>query len=142
MDIKNMRELLSLEKAGTPEQEALINERAYPVPTNRAQRRKHTKMQQKYIKERRQLQQRIDKSKAKKAVKKAMTQPTVMYECDPIKHSDCLKTNCFLGGGPCHQTTKLEYARQPVQTANLVVPVSGVEREELIRQYAEELKNK
>lgn len=65
--------------------------------------------------------------------------PVVYYECDPIKHADCPKTNCFLGGGPCHQTKHLEFARQPVKTCHMILPVEGEERLDLIRQYKDEL---
>lgn len=34
-----------------------------------------------------------------------------LFECEPFKNDECSKTNCYLVGGPCHQTRKLKYAR-------------------------------
>ena len=36
----------------------------------------------------------------------------VLYRCDPSKHKECKKTNCFERGGECDATTHKEYAVQ------------------------------
>ena len=28
-----------------------------------------------------------------------------VFECDPLKANTCPKTECYLNGGPCHETT-------------------------------------
>lgn len=53
-----------------------------------------------------------------------------LFPCDPRKNRECRKTGCYINGGPCHQTTKLKYAKishpadygkyQRQQTADLV----------------------
>lgn len=34
----------------------------------------------------------------------------VLYPCDPKKNTECTKTGCFLNGGDCFLTEKIEYA--------------------------------
>ena len=34
----------------------------------------------------------------------------ILYRCDPLKHKECKKTNCFKRGGECNATTHKEYA--------------------------------
>lgn len=46
------------------------------------------------------------------------------YTCNPCKNVACNKANCYVNGGPCHCTTNLDYALQPVKIAKLVIPVA------------------
>lgn len=34
------------------------------------------------------------------------------YECDPEKAVGCKKSSCYLNGGPCHQTVRLEWRKE------------------------------
>ena len=36
---------------------------------------------------------------------------TEVYLCDPDLNKDCSKTGCFINGGECRHTTRIEYAR-------------------------------
>lgn len=36
-----------------------------------------------------------------------------MYICDPNKNIECCKTGCFINGGPCYKTSKIEYQLYP-----------------------------
>lgn len=115
---------------GQAEQELVENvakgeEPKKPTPMNRKQRRAAAK---KYLKDKRKQQS-------------GDAEPQTQYVCDPSKNVHCKKTHCHLNGGPCKHTTKLEYAKQPVETARMVIPVNGKERTELMKQYAEELKD-
>ena len=47
----------------------------------------------------------------------------IYYVCDPAKNTACSKTNCHLTGGPCIHTTKLDFAKQPVECVKLVIPM-------------------
>ena len=35
------------------------------------------------------------------------------YTCDPLKHTKCKKTNCYIVGGNCYLTTHREFALNP-----------------------------
>ena len=52
-----------------------------------------------------------------------MAEPKTYFVCDPDKNKLCRKTNCHINGGPCTSTTRLEFAKQPVKTVRLVIPV-------------------
>lgn len=87
------------------------------------------------------LNRRQRRAAAKKAMKQAKSpEPTVYYICDPSKNIQCAKTNCHLYGGPCKCTRNIKYAKQPVEKAQMIIPVSGEERRDLMKQYAKELK--
>lgn len=36
----------------------------------------------------------------------------MLYDCDPIKNTECRKTNCHINGGECYKTSKKEYEVQ------------------------------
>lgn len=40
-----------------------------------------------------------------------MEQIGKLYKCDPSKNKQCKKTNCYLNGGPCTNTTDINYAK-------------------------------
>lgn len=107
-----------------------VNKKIYgqPQKLNRQQRRNLAKKQKKLPPNKPVKQQPCFPNKP----------PTVMYECDPLKHVNCSKKNCFINGGPCHQTKQLEFARQPVQKAHMVMPVDEELHRELMSQYAKE----
>lgn len=50
-------------------------------------------------------------------------QMNVLYACDPEKNTACTKQSCHINGGPCCSTRHLEYAKQPVTTCRLMLPV-------------------
>lgn len=50
--------------------------------------------------------------------------PKIMYICDPDLNVDCMKTHCHRNGGPCTMTTKVQFAKQPVEKAVLVFDVN------------------
>lgn len=118
---------------------------------NRAQRRRKEKQLKAQAAEKRRLDelQRLKDEKrslrqvmedgAKVGVVKHMPEPAVYYECDPLKHTECSKKNCFVNGGPCHQTKRLEFAKQPVEKAHMIVPVDEATRIDLMRKYAQEV---
>lgn len=60
-----------------------------------------------------------------------MPAPRAQYKCDPEKNVNCRKTNCYLHGGPCTSTAHLEFAKQPVESVKLVIPMSKETAEEL-----------
>lgn len=62
----------------------------------------------------------------------------VYYVCDPDKNTVCRKTNCHLNGGPCIHTTKLDYAKQPVERVKLVIPMDKTDAVNLGVMSAEE----
>lgn len=35
------------------------------------------------------------------------------YRCDPLKHTKCKKTNCYIVAGNCYLTTHREFASNP-----------------------------
>ena len=35
-----------------------------------------------------------------------------LYECDPEKNTECNKRGCFINGGECRHTTRVEYAKE------------------------------
>lgn len=58
-------------------------------------------------------------------------EPQAYYFCDPALNVECAKTMCYINGGPCQLTARLECARQPVEKAFMVFPMSCKEAEEL-----------
>lgn len=52
-----------------------------------------------------------------------MAEPKTYFVCDPDKNKLCHKTHCHINGGPCTSTTRLEFAKQPVKTVRLIIPV-------------------
>lgn len=62
----------------------------------------------------------------------------VHYVCDPAKNTACRKTNCHINGGPCIHTTKLEFAKQPVEKVKLVIPMNKTDMVNLCMVPAEE----
>ena len=36
----------------------------------------------------------------------------MLYECDPSKNTECQKRGCYIHGGECRHTHKIECARQ------------------------------
>ena len=50
-------------------------------------------------------------------------QMNVLYACDPEKNTACTKQACHINGGPCCSTRHLEYAKQPVTTCRIMLPV-------------------
>ena len=66
---------------------------------------------------------REQRRKAKKRKEQNVPQPVVHYVCDPEKNTQCKKTFCHINGGPCCSTRHLEYAKQPVTTCRLMLPV-------------------
>lgn len=65
----------------------------------------------------------------------------VYYVCDPDKNTVCRKTNCHLIGGPCIHTTKLDYAKQPVERVKLVIPMDKADAVSLGVVPAEEVQD-
>lgn len=47
--------------------------------------------------------------------------PTILYNCDPNKNTDCSKKSCYLNGGPCNKTKLIEYAKVPIDTAQMIL---------------------
>lgn len=91
------------------------------------------------------LNRKQRRAAAKKAINKAKNnvkapEPKVHYICDPTKNIACKKTSCHINGGPCKCTTYIEYAKQPIEKVQMILPVSGKERRDLMKQYSEELK--
>lgn len=91
------------------------------------------------------LNRKQRRAAAKKAIHKAkkdakMPEPKTYYTCDPSKNIQCAKTSCHINGGPCKCTTNLKYAKQPVEKVQVIIPVSGEERRDLMKQCAKELK--
>lgn len=80
---------------------------------------------------------REQRRKAKKGKEHKAPQPVVHYVCDPEKNTVCKKTNCHLNGGPCTHTKFLEYAKQPVEKATMILPVSKKEAAELGLEVSE-----
>ena len=60
-----------------------------------------------------------------------MAEPKTYFICDPEKNTMCRKTSCHLTGGPCTSTTHLEFAKQPVKTVRLVIPVEKTDMVDL-----------
>lgn len=112
------------DQAATESLQEAVEKPKKPAPMNRKQRRAAAK---KYLKDQRKK-------------KSSDPEPQTQYVCDPTLNVHCKKTHCHLNGGPCHHTMKLEYAKQPVEKVRMVIPVTGKERTELMKQYAEELK--
>ena len=74
---------------------------------------------------------REQRRRARKNKAQEVPQPVVHYVCDPEKNTACKKTNCHINGGPCTRTTHLEFAKQPVEKATLVLPMTKKEAAEL-----------
>ena len=60
-----------------------------------------------------------------------MPEVKAYYLCDPEKNTACKKTGCHINGGPCSCTTHIEYAKQPVKTVRLIVPVTRADASEM-----------
>lgn len=74
----------------------------------------------------------MNRAQRRKAAKHGVTpEPAVYYVCDPGKNEFCKKTNCYLNGGPCKATKNLSFAKQPVETCRLILPMSREEAESL-----------
>lgn len=56
---------------------------------------------------------------------------TVCYLCDPALNTACEKTQCFLNGGPCRHTVHIKFAKQPIENALLMFPMSEEEIKDL-----------
>lgn len=56
---------------------------------------------------------------------------SIFYKCDPEKNTACNKHSCYLNDGPCSATTHLEFAVQPVETVQLILPMSDEDAAEL-----------
>lgn len=67
-----------------------------------------------------------------------MAEPKIYYECDPEKHTECSKTNCWVNGGPCKHTTHIEFAQDPNAPVKLVLPVEKTDAVKLGWLPAEE----
>lgn len=74
---------------------------------------------------------REQRRKAKKHKEQNVPQPVVHYVCDPEKNTACKKTHCFINGGPCEHTKHLEFAKQPVEKATMILPMTKKEAAEL-----------
>lgn len=74
---------------------------------------------------------REQRRKAKKRKEQNVPQPVVHYTCDPIKNTQCKKTHCHINGGPCTHTKHLEFAKQPVEKATMILPMTKKEAAEL-----------
>lgn len=70
-------------------------------------------------------------------LKNKVPQPKMLFECDPAKNIYCSKKECYLNGGKCHATTKVELARHPITKAKMVVPMSNEEALELVQNEAD-----
>jgi len=61
----------------------------------------------------------------------------IQYICDPDKNVKCNRNNCALKPippampGPCKHTTNINFAKQPIETVKIVVPMSVEEFNEL-----------
>lgn len=84
--------------------------------------------------------------KRKVKAKKARTQQgyAILYECDPDKNIACNRKNCALRPlisgmpGPCHQTTNINFAKQPLETVKFVFPMSEEEFKALGKEANDE----
>lgn len=65
---------------------------------------------------------------------------TTLYLCDPEKNVTCKKTNCYVNGGPCKSTDKLNFAKQPLTTVTLVFDVSEQEFKEITEEVDSNVK--
>lgn len=48
-----------------------------------------------------------------------------LFECDPSKNKECKKTACHLNGGPCHNTRRGIYAKDPSKVTMVVSTDAG-----------------
>ena len=55
--------------------------------------------------------------------------PKIMYKCNPFKNKECPKTSCYLNGGPCTMTKKIEYAEDPENKVFLIMEMGQEEFE-------------
>lgn len=54
------------------------------------------------------------------------------YPCDPELNTECSKTNCsIVNGGQCSHTSNIMYAKKPITTVNLMIPMTDEEAAEL-----------
>ena len=49
--------------------------------------------------------------------------PKIFYTCDPEKHTECSKTECYLHGGRCSKTKNAAFAKEPVTIVHVVFDV-------------------
>jgi hypothetical protein len=67
---------------------------------------------------------------------------TVLYKCDPALNTPCSKTHCHLNGGPCTETTHINYAKKPVGKVRMITPpeqkTDVVEWDERIEDFIDE----
>lgn len=56
-----------------------------------------------------------------------------IWYCNPFENSDCRKTGCYINDGPCHFTTKEQYALtakgQPLKGPDIEVMKDGTVQE-------------
>lgn len=50
--------------------------------------------------------------------------PKIMYICDPDLNVDCMKMHCHRNDGACTLTSKIKYAKKPVEKAILIFDVN------------------
>lgn len=74
---------------------------------------------------------REQRRRARKSRAQEVPQPVVHYVCDPEKNTACRKTNCHINGGPCTHTKHLEFAKQPIEKATMILPMTKKEAAEL-----------
>ena len=53
-----------------------------------------------------------------------MNEQRITYVCDPELHTECNKRTCHINGGVCNRTKYLKFAKQPVEIAELSMPMS------------------
>lgn len=46
------------------------------------------------------------------------------FRCDPVKNTECKKTECFMYGGKCTLTKYMKYAMDPSKVT-MVIPTDG-----------------
>lgn len=54
----------------------------------------------------------------------------IFWECDTNKNTQCEKTSCYLFGGECKLTTKIEYAKKPDKPIVSTILFNGFDGEE------------
>lgn len=57
--------------------------------------------------------------------------PERLFICDPELNTVCTKRACYLNGGPCKYTHKIEFARKPIEKVMLRIPMSAEEAKDL-----------
>ena len=54
----------------------------------------------------------------------------IWYRCDPEKHRECRKRNCFKQGGPCKRTCREECAETDAEGKPIIEPGWRIEPEQ------------